>query len=164
MSVRSEPDEAPRPVIESLQRDIQLQYKGSFPSRYAKLERWIYLLHKIAGIGVGLFLIAHLYETSLVLNGESFWNSFMLSEETPLFHWGLLIIAAASVFHGLNGLRIFLASLGVGVGTPIRPAWPYAPVKSLGVQKKLLWLVIALTLLLTIYAFYQLIWIYKFIP
>ncbi|MGC8614127.1 MAG: hypothetical protein ACP5L2_07855, partial [Conexivisphaera sp.] len=70
--------------------EIQRQLGDQFQSRYAKLERWIYLLHKLAGIGIGLFLIAHLYETSLVLNGAAFWNAFMLSEENPIFHWGLL--------------------------------------------------------------------------
>ncbi|MGC9178136.1 MAG: hypothetical protein ACP5G6_06970 [Conexivisphaera sp.] len=143
--------------------EIQRQLSDQFQSRYAKLERWIYLLHKLAGIGIGLFLIAHLYETSLVLNGAAFWNAFMLSEENPIFHWGLLIIAAASVFHGLNGLRIVMASLGLGVGRPIRPTWPYLPSNVARIQQNLLWLVVIATLALTLYALYQLILLEHFI-
>jgi len=128
---------------------------------HANFERWLYLMHRLTGLVVGLYLIAHLAETSDVvpayLSGdEGIWNNLMQSLYTPEAHAGLLIIAAFAVYHGLNGVRLFLAASGVGVGRPIRPEWPYAPVSLRSFQRSLGWLFIAVTLILTAYAFYEL--------
>ena len=128
---------------------------------HANFERWLYLLHRLTGIVVGLYLIAHLVETSDVVpaylgNNPNVWTDLMTSLYNVPAHVGLLIIAAFAVYHGLNGVRLFLAASGVGVGRPIRPEWPYAPVSLRSSQRALGWLFIAVTLVLTIYAFYQL--------
>ncbi len=34
-------------------------------------------------------------------------------------------VFAAFAFHGLNGLRLVLLELGVGIGKPIEPIYPY---------------------------------------
>ncbi|PMP95222.1 MAG: hypothetical protein C0167_03250 [Nitrososphaera sp.] len=128
---------------------------------HANFERWLYLLHRLTGIVVGLYLIAHLVETSdivpaYVSGNKYIWENLMTSLYSVPAHVGLLIIAAFAVYHGLNGVRLFLAASGVGVGRPIRPEWPYAPVSLRSSQRDLGWLFIAVTLVLTIYAFYQL--------
>ncbi|MGC8969538.1 MAG: hypothetical protein ACP5LG_02975 [Conexivisphaera sp.] len=128
---------------------------------HANFERWLYLLHRVTGLVVGLYLIAHLVETSDIvpayLSGNAnVWNDLMASLYNPAAHAGLLIIAAFAVYHGLNGVRLFLAASGVGVGKPVRPEWPYAPVSLRSPQRALGWLFIAVTLVLTIYAFYEL--------
>ncbi|MGC8695622.1 MAG: hypothetical protein ACP5UD_04390 [Conexivisphaera sp.] len=135
---------------------------------HANFERWLYLLHRLTGIVVGLYLIAHLVETSDVVpaylgNNPNVWNDLMASLYNPVMHAGLLIIAAFAVYHGLNGVRLFLAASGVGVGRPIRPEWPYAPVSLRSPQRALGWLFIAVTLVLTIYAFYQLFIVTHFV-
>ena len=135
---------------------------------HANFERWLYLLHRLTGIVVGLYLIALLVETSNVApaylgNNPNVWNDLMASLYNPVMHAGLLIIAAFAVYHGLNGVRLFLAASGVGVGRPIRPEWPYAPVSLRSPQRFLGWLFIAVTLVLTIYAFYQLFIVTHFV-
>jgi len=135
---------------------------------HANFERWLYLAHRVTGLVVGLYLIAHLVETSDIvpayLSGDKeIWTNLMGSLSNSAAHAGLLIIAAFAVYHGLNGVRLFLAASGVGVGRPIRPEWPYAPVSLRSFQRNLGWLFIAVTLILTAYAFYELFIVTHFV-
>ena len=129
---------------------------GWFRVTQANFERWLYALHRLAGVIVGLYLIAHIIETSNTLLGPGEWESLMAFLKNPAAHTGLLIIAAASVYHALNGVRLFLAASGGGIGRPVRPEWPYTPVSLTGAQRPIAWVFIAITIILTVYAFYQL--------
>lgn len=129
---------------------------GWFRVVQVNFERWLYALHRLAGVIVGLYLIAHIVETSETLVGPEAWDSTMAFLKNPAAHTGLLIIAAAAVYHGLNGVRLYLAASGVGIGRPVRPEWPYTPVSLTSSQRNLAWIFIAVTVVLIIYAFYQL--------
>jgi succinate dehydrogenase / fumarate reductase cytochrome b subunit len=139
-----------------VERNLRGWLVGWFRVRKANLERWLYTLHRLSGVVVGLYLIAHVVETSNALYGPDLWEGLMAVLKNPLAHLGLLIIAAGSVYHSFNGVRLVLAAYGKGIGRPVRPEYPYTPVSLTGWQRKLAWLTLAATFVLSAYAFYHL--------
>ena len=90
------------------------------------LERYLYLLHRITGLGMLLFLIFHLIETTFFrIQGQSVWEATMALLQNPWFEVGIYLVAVAFVYHALNGLRLILQELGFALGKPTRPIYPY---------------------------------------
>jgi succinate dehydrogenase / fumarate reductase cytochrome b subunit len=89
------------------------------------IERYAYSLHRLTGIALILYLPFHLYVTSIRLRGEAAWENLMARFDTPLMHVLEYLLFGAFLFHGLNGLRLFLTELGFFVGKPARPVHPY---------------------------------------
>jgi len=91
-----------------------------------KPERYLYILHRVTGLGIILFGIFHLIETTFFrIQGQSMWEATMAVLETRVFEVGLYLVAVAFVFHALNGLRLMLQEFGFTLGKPIRPIYPY---------------------------------------
>ena len=91
-----------------------------------KIERYLYSLHRITGLGIILFAIAHLTETTFFrLPGESMWEATTGFLENPVFEVGLYLVCVAFVFHALNGLRLMLQEFGITLGAPRRPVYPF---------------------------------------
>jgi succinate dehydrogenase / fumarate reductase cytochrome b subunit len=81
----------------------------------------------LSGLGLLVYFIAHIYETSKILQGQFGWNEMIASTQTTHGHIILAIIIGMCVFHTVNGIRVMLGHGGVGVGTPTRPDYPYSP-------------------------------------
>ena len=91
-----------------------------------KLERYLYLLHRITGLGLLLFGMLHLIETTLFrIQGKGIWEATMAFLDNPWFEVGLYLVAVAFVYHALNGLRLILQGFGFFLGRPIPPVYPY---------------------------------------
>lgn len=91
-----------------------------------KIERYLYILHRITGLGIILFGIIHLIVTTFYrIQGQSTWNSVMLTLNTPWFKVGEYLVVLAFTFHALNGLRLILQELGLVLGKPTRPVFPF---------------------------------------
>jgi len=91
-----------------------------------KLERYLYLLHRITGLGMLLFVIFHLIETTFFrIQGQSMWEATMTLLENPWFEVGICLVAIAFVYHALNGLRLLLQEFGFALGKPTPPIYPY---------------------------------------
>jgi len=91
-----------------------------------KLERYLYTLHRITGLGLILFGIFHLIETTIFrIQGQNIWEATMRFVEHPLFEIGLALVAIAFVYHTLNGARLLLQELGFALGKPVPPIYPY---------------------------------------
>ena len=91
-----------------------------------KLERYLYLLHRVTGLGILLFGIFHLIETTFFrIQGQNMWQATMAFLDNPWFEAGLYLVAVAFVYHALNGLRLILQQLGFALGKPTRPIYPY---------------------------------------
>jgi succinate dehydrogenase / fumarate reductase cytochrome b subunit len=80
------------------------------------LGMWAYTLNRITGIGLVVYLYLHLCFLSLLLKGPSAWDSFVAVARSPFVLTLDLILLAGILIHGLNGLRLTLTGLGVGVG------------------------------------------------
>jgi succinate dehydrogenase / fumarate reductase cytochrome b subunit len=92
-----------------------------------KLERYLYILHRITGLGILLFLLFHLIVTTFFrMQGEAVWNSAMGLLSNPLFKTGEYLVAVAFSFHMLNGFRLILQELGFLMIKPTPPIYPFS--------------------------------------
>ena len=96
------------------------------PRRYG-IERVAYLLMRLSGLGLLAYFVAHIYETSSILQGKIGWEEFLQITQTTEGHIILALVIGMSVFHTVNGIRVMLGHGGVGVGKPARPDYPYTP-------------------------------------
>jgi succinate dehydrogenase hydrophobic anchor subunit len=72
-----------------------------------------YLGHRLAGLGTLLFLAIHIVDTSTVyfgalLNAPDLYAHAIEIYRHPLFMIGEIVLVAAVIFHGINGLKIIL--------------------------------------------------------
>ncbi|MCA0455153.1 MAG: succinate dehydrogenase, cytochrome b556 subunit [Chloroflexi bacterium] len=76
-----------------------LRYKGA-------LGQWSWVLHRITGLGVVLFLTLHVVDTSWAVFYPALYVEAIATYQTPLFTIGEFGLVACVVYHALNGLRI----------------------------------------------------------
>jgi succinate dehydrogenase / fumarate reductase, cytochrome b subunit len=86
-----------------------------FDVRRRKPGMWAYALNRITGIGLVVYLYLHLGVLSLLSRGPTSWDSFVSLARTPYFLTLDVILLAGFLLHGLNGLRIALIGLDIGV-------------------------------------------------
>ena len=90
------------------------------------LERYLYLLHRVTGLGLILFVVIHLIMTTIFrIQGQDVWESIMTLLHNPWFKFGEYLVVIAFTFHALNGLRLIIQELGFGLGKPAPPIYPY---------------------------------------
>jgi succinate dehydrogenase / fumarate reductase, cytochrome b subunit len=115
-----------------------LTYRG-------KAGQWSWLLHRLTGLGVLLFLLVHIVDTALIGWGPDVYNAAMSLYRIPVFRVGEVILAGAVLYHALNGIRICIIDF-----------WPASTV----VHKKLVYGVAALFAAIYIpCAIYMLRWV-----
>ncbi len=70
------------------------------------IGQWSWVLHRVTGVAVLLFLLTHILDTSLILLGPVWYNRVIQVYRMPVF--GLLEIGlfAAVLYHSLNGIRV----------------------------------------------------------
>ena len=98
-------------------------------------ERYAYALHRISGLAILLYFTMHIVVTSLRAAGIYLWTPGHFFDNV-VFRIGEFLVFAAFAYHACNGLRLILVELGVAVGKPFEPVYPYKT--SLSVQRPLL--------------------------
>lgn len=96
---------------------------------------WAWLLHRIAGLGILLFLLVHIVDISLLAFGPSVYNEGVALFSTPLVRIVSLALIAAVFYHSLNGIRIMLID--------------FVP-EAVRYQKSMFWAVMILTVVLAL--------------
>jgi succinate dehydrogenase / fumarate reductase cytochrome b subunit len=108
------------------------------------IGQWSWLVHRITGIGILLFLIVHIIDTFFVVAYPALYDHTVsiyggvvtgLGESINGYYWGLrwafrlgeLALIACVLFHAVNGVRVILFDF-----------WPGAAVY----QKELAWAVL----------------------
>jgi succinate dehydrogenase / fumarate reductase, cytochrome b subunit len=89
------------------------------------LERYLYALHRLTGLGLLAYFVLHIGVTASRAFGEASWTAAMGRVSGPLFKTGEFLVFAAFAFHALNGVRLALVELGFAIGKPIEPVYPY---------------------------------------
>ena len=89
------------------------------------IERYLYTLHRLTGLGILAYFLMHIVVTTTRVRGSVAWESIMSGFEGPFFKVGEFLVFAAFAFHALNGLRLVLTELGWGMGRPMLPIYPY---------------------------------------
>ena len=71
--------------------------------------QWAFVLHRLSGVALALYLMLHVLDISLVMYGpDGPFNAFLAFYHQWPFRIGLILVMAAVVYHALNGLRIIL--------------------------------------------------------
>lgn len=112
-------------MIESKGRQNRLGIVGWLGGGRWGFERYLYTLHRVTGLGLLLYFVLHIVVTSSRALGEQAWARAMGTVTGPLFTVGEFLVFAAFAFHAVNGVRLVLVELGVAIGRPIEPVYPY---------------------------------------
>ncbi len=121
-----------------------------------KIERYLYILHRVTGLGILLFLLLHLIMTTVFrIQGQDVWEATMRILHNPWFKIGEYLVVIAFVYHALNGLRLIIQELGFALGRPTPPIYPYRD----SLRKKRPWTmaIIAIIVILALVFFYDFI-------
>ncbi len=70
--------------------------------------QWAWAAHRVTGILVFLFLLAHIMDTALVGFGPDLYNRVVSVYHNPIIRLMEIGLAGAVLFHGLNGVRIMI--------------------------------------------------------
>jgi succinate dehydrogenase / fumarate reductase cytochrome b subunit len=92
------------------------KYTDIWPTNYA-FGMWVWLAHRISGIVLAVYGLAHLVVISYVTfgsDGKSF-NDIMKFFDKPYLLAFEVALMAVAFFHVLNGFRIILFDLGIGI-------------------------------------------------
>ena len=84
-----------------------------FPERVGTVYRggqgqWSWAFHRITGVAVFLFLLAHIVDTALVGFGPALYNRVVAVYHNPIIRLMEISLALLVLFHALNGLRIIV--------------------------------------------------------
>lgn len=86
-----------------------------FDPRGRRPGSWAFILNRISGLGLSLYLFMHLAVLGLLAEGPQAYDRFIALAKSPLLVAGELLVVLAGLYHGLNGLRVAATSLGIGV-------------------------------------------------
>jgi succinate dehydrogenase / fumarate reductase, cytochrome b subunit len=81
-----------------------LRYKG-------REGHWLWVLHRVSGLGVLFYLIIHVYDMSLAYFNVPAHETLIALFKTPVFSVLELGLGALLIFHAINGVRVALLDL-----------------------------------------------------
>ena len=76
-----------------------LRYRGA-------IGQWSWVLHRVTGLGVVLFLTLHVIGVAYSVFYPGLWEEEVLIYQHPIFTIGEFVLTACVIYHALNGLRI----------------------------------------------------------
>ena len=121
-----------------------------------QIERYLYLLHRVTGLGLILFVIFHLTATTVFrMQGQDVWEATMALLHSPWFKVGEYLVCVAFIYHALNGLRLILQELGFALGRPTPPIFPFKD----SLRKKRLWAVLIMVVIVLL----AIVFLYDFV-
>ena len=68
--------------------------------------QWAWLLHRVSGVAVALFLFVHILDTALVGFGPGVYNFVVGIYARPTIRILEVLLMGAVLYHGGNGLRL----------------------------------------------------------
>ena len=125
---------------------MALSFKALSLHRGAALDRnagtsagwWAWFLQRLTGVALVGYLFLHILVISTVQAGQDAFDSVLIVLQKPFFVVLDLFLIAAVVYHALNGVRVLLFDLGIGLKQ----------------QAGLFWVCMVLTTILTLVAGY----------
>jgi len=96
-----------------------------YAGRYS-FERYLYLGHRLSGMGLIAYMVLHIIETANRMRGVEAWQTLMALFASPPFRVIEYLLFAMAVFHAMNGVRLILVELGFFLGKPKEPVYPYS--------------------------------------
>ena len=99
---------------------------------------WAWFLQRLTGVALVGYLFLHILVISTVQAGQDAFDRVLIVLQKPFFVVLDLFLIAAVVYHALNGVRVLLFALGIGLKQ----------------QTGLFWVCMVLTTILTLVAGY----------
>ncbi len=96
-------------------RPNSINWPRWFDPRNKSLGSFAFIINRVTALGLTLYLLMHLVALGQLAQGPEAYDGFIAMMKNPLFKLGELLVIAAGIIHGLNGIRIALNSFGVGV-------------------------------------------------
>ena len=88
-----------------------------------RMGQWAWIFHRISGLGVLLFLTIHIADTSMVYFYPPLYEEALKLYKSVPFGVGELLLAAALIYHGLNGIRVALVDFEPNLTRYQRQMW-----------------------------------------
>jgi len=108
------------------------RFMSWFDPRHRQPGSWAFILNRITALGLTLYLALHLFMLGKLAQGPAAYDSFIALAKTPLVKFGELLVIAAGLIHGLNGIRIALTSFGIGVTIQRQLFWFFLVLAGVG--------------------------------
>jgi succinate dehydrogenase / fumarate reductase cytochrome b subunit len=86
-----------------------------FDPRARTINMLGFILNRITALGLTLYLFMHLIVLSQLSQGPGAFDTFLANIHNPVFTFLEVLVVMAGFIHGLNGIRIVLNSLGIGI-------------------------------------------------
>jgi succinate dehydrogenase / fumarate reductase cytochrome b subunit len=83
--------------------------------RGRRLGGWAFILNRVTGLGILVYLFLHLIVLSLLARGPSAWDDFVSIALSPVFLLFDVVLIFGLLVHGLNGIRVTLVGFGLVV-------------------------------------------------
>jgi succinate dehydrogenase/fumarate reductase cytochrome b subunit len=113
----------------------------------------------VTGLAVLAYVLAHIGDTSFFVGGpfgggpdQASWSSDLAVTENLFGHLVLVMVVLVVVYHGINGMRLILAELGLIFSKPTRPDYPYKPISLRTAQRHIIWVAIVAAILAAVYS------------
>lgn len=103
-----------------------LSYRGG-------LGQWAWLLHRLSGLGILLFLVLHVVDIFLAAFGPEVFNKLLFLYHSWVFRPFIVLLVFGVVYHALNGLRLVIVDFWPAANVYQKPMWIGATALSLGV-------------------------------
>ncbi len=69
---------------------------------------WLWVLHRLTGVGILAFLFLHIADTYLVGFGGEYYNELVFLYHSPPFRILEVLLVGAVLYHAMNGMRIII--------------------------------------------------------
>jgi succinate dehydrogenase cytochrome b subunit len=83
--------------------------------------QWSWMLHRITGVAVILFLFVHVVDTALIGWGPEAYEKVLRAYANPLVHLLELGLVIAVLYHSINGFKITLIDFFPSLTSKIKP-------------------------------------------
>jgi succinate dehydrogenase / fumarate reductase cytochrome b subunit len=86
-----------------------------FDARGRQVGSWAFILNRLTALALTFYLGLHLIVLNKLTQGAQAYNDFVAFAQIPLIKAGEIILIAAVILHGLNGVRLTLLAFGIGL-------------------------------------------------
>ncbi len=92
-----------------------------------KTGMWAFVLHRVTGLALTVYLLMHINVVSTLHNPDSF-DKTMAFLNMPLFKILEIGLLLAVIYHALNGVRVFLIDFTNSTRTHVKIWWVLAAI------------------------------------
>jgi len=103
-----------------------LSYRGG-------IGQWAWLLHRLSGLGILLFLILHVLDIFLAAFGPQVFEKLLFIYHSWVFRPLIVLLIFGVIYHALNGLRLVVMDFWPALNAYQKPMWIGATAVSLAV-------------------------------